>query len=126
MIFQYVIETVISKAKHEYPHLKYHSLVNGYRRFDPSKGMSYIFDMNFIQYASTEGKRIVLKRMEVFKPLGKVTILPSPYVTESTRIILILPIWVHEINSAHEFMRHFEMTFMERKEKIFLLTVYYK
>lgn len=112
---------MISKVESGSSNLKYHSLVNGYRRFDPSRGTNYIFDMNFKSLDNDDD--VTLKRMEVFKPLGKATVLTVPYVTENTRIILILPIWQHEVLSAADFVRHFETTFLEKKDKLSMLMV---
>jgi hypothetical protein len=113
---------VIAKVKSDNPNLKYDLLINGYRYFNPTLGMSYTFDMQFID-STTENEQFVTKRMEAFKPLGKASILSVPYVTENTRIILILPIWQYETNAGMEFLKHFESTFLERKDKLFVLMV---
>lgn len=57
------------------------------------------------------------------KPLGRVEILPSPYVTESTRIALLLPIFVHQIKESLEFIKYYEKTCMEHQDNTFLMLV---
>lgn len=60
---------------------------------------------------------------EAVKPLGRVEILPSPYVTESTRIAILLPTFEHQINDAMDFVMHYEKTCMEHQDNTFLMMV---
>lgn len=58
------------------------------------------------------------------KPLGRVEIIPSPYVTESTRIALLLPTFEHQVKETLDFISHYEKTCMEHQDNTFLLMVY--
>lgn len=57
------------------------------------------------------------------KPLGRVEIIPSPYVTESTRIALLLPTFEHQIKETMEFIHRYEKTCMEHQDNTFLMLV---
>lgn len=105
-------------ADHRYE-LKFNKLLNGYRRFDASRGMDYILDL---QFTDKNGKTLV-KRMEVCKPLGKVEILPVPYVTENTRVNIILAIDSTKIQEGLNFLEQYAVDCMEKKYKTFLMVV---
>ena len=58
-------------------------LVNGYRRFDATRGMQYVLDLRLLD-RSIPGE--VSKRVHLLRPLGNIEIVPMPYVTENTRV----------------------------------------
>lgn len=119
----YVLSKAISFMEEKYDgQLLYKRLVNGYRKFDPSRGMDYILDLAFRD--NTNGKE-VHKRIELCKPLGKVELLPIPYVTENTRVNLILPIHASERKAALNFIQQYTKVCMEKKDKTFLLLVFF-
>lgn len=60
---------------------------------------------------------------EAIKPLGRVEIIPSPYVTESIRIALLLPTFEHQIKETLEFISRYEKTCMEHQDNTFLMLV---
>lgn len=64
-----------------------------------------------------------ISSFEAVKPLGHVEILQSPYVTESTRIAILLPTFEHQINEAIDFVMHYEKTCMEHQDNTFLMLV---
>ncbi|XP_058800240.1 chondroitin sulfate synthase 2 isoform X2 [Phymastichus coffea] len=99
--------------------LKFKSLVNGYWKFDASRGLDYILDLSFI---SESGKEVE-KRIEICKPLGKVEILPVPYVTENSRINMILIIDSQKIEETLKFLAYYADTCMNKKDKIMLTMV---
>lgn len=57
------------------------------------------------------------------KPLGHIEVVPSPYVTESTRVALLLPTFEHQTKEATEFIAHYEKTCMEHQDNTFLMLV---
>lgn len=99
--------------------LKYIQLINGYKKFDLSRGMDYILDLEF----ETLSKQIVQKRIQVCKPLGKIDILKIPYVTENTRINIILPVWPQDVDTALLYIQQYRKICMDKKEKSFLMLV---
>ncbi|XP_017878502.1 chondroitin sulfate synthase 2 [Ceratina calcarata] len=99
--------------------LKFKKLLNGYQRFDASRGMDYILDLEF---TDKDGKTLI-RRMEVCKPLGKVEILPVPYVTENTRVNIILTIDSTKKQEGLNFLEQYAVDCMEKKYKTFLMVV---
>ena len=82
--------------------------------------MNYILDLEF---TNVNTGKILRKRIEVCKPLGKVEILPVPYVTENTRINIILTINPSKKRDALNFLEHYAIDCMEKKYKTFLMMV---
>ncbi|PSN43934.1 Chondroitin sulfate synthase 2 [Blattella germanica] len=118
---QYVLNATIKRMEAEYGgHLQYRRLVNGYRRFDPSRGMDYRLDLAFRD--TTTGKE-VHKRLEVCKPLGRVEVVPMPYVTENVRVNLVLPVEAEYRSEAITFMEKYAKICMEKRDKTFLMLV---
>lgn len=100
--------------------LKFKRLLNGYEKFDASRGMDYILDLAFVDVVT--GKE-VRKRIEVCKPLGKVEILPVPYVTENTRVNIILTVDSSKKEAALSFLEQYALDCMEKNYKTFLMVV---
>lgn len=145
--FQRVIDRTLVEAKNKYPHLKYKRLHSAYRKFDPVRGMDYQLHFTFEDSRTASKSKSIIKRygdyregsiislicfyvylflhfsFEAVKPLGRVEILPSPYVTESTRIAILLPTFEHQINEAMDFVMHYEKTCMEHQDNTFLMMV---
>ncbi|KYB26915.1 chondroitin sulfate synthase 2 [Tribolium castaneum] len=116
-----VIEEVTVKVHSESPkRFQFRRLINGYRSFDLSRGMDYALDLGFRDL--TTGREVV-KRFEVCKPLGKVELLPVPYVTENSRVTIILPVQETELEAIMDFLHGYTNTIMDRKEKTFLMLV---
>lgn len=142
MFFQRVLTRTLIEAKKAYPNLVYTQLHSFYRKFDPVRGMDYQMHLMFSdKHERTEN--FVMKRyfclpilirnfemsenvcfsFEAVKPLGHVEIVPSPYVTESTRVALLLPTFEHQTKEATEFIAHYEKTCMEHQDNTFLMLV---
>ncbi|XP_014241886.1 chondroitin sulfate synthase 2 [Cimex lectularius] len=113
------VDWVMSRYPSE---LHFRRLVNGYRRFDASRGLDYILDLGF---KDNTGKEVV-KRIEVSKPLGKVELLPMPYVTESTRIFMLLPVQSNDNQPASEFMKKYSNTCSQTDLTFLLLILLYE
>lgn len=94
--------------------------MNGYRKFDLSRGMDYDIDLSFTDLHS--GKEII-KRFQVCKPLGNVEFIPMPYVTENSRINIILPIQEFEKEYAFDFLNRYVKSVIDTKDKSFLMLV---
>lgn len=103
------------------PNLKYLNVHSIYRRFDPVRGMDYRVSINFLNEAS---KRVQLIGYEVMKPLGMVEIIPSPYVTESTRIAILLPVFEHQVEESLNFVTRYEKLCMANQDNTFLMLVF--
>jgi len=117
----YVVNITVNNIINKYNNkLSFNRLLNGYQKFDASRGMDYILDVMFNEVAT--GKK-VKKRIEICKPLGKVEIIPMPYVTENTRINIIVIIDLNKKQEALDFMEHYAQDCMEKKYKTFLMVV---
>ncbi|XP_054269456.1 chondroitin sulfate synthase 2 [Macrosteles quadrilineatus] len=119
---QRVIKRSIAYIENKYDGaLKFHSFINGYQKFDPSRGMDYIIDLAFRE--TTSGKTIN-KRLEVFKSLGKVEMVPVPYVTENVRVHLIIPVRSSDQERILTFLKQYSVNAMEKKDLQFLMMVF--
>jgi hypothetical protein len=65
----------------------YRTLINGYKQFDPTRGSQYILDL--LLYDTLQSID-VHKRVDLMRPLGLVEIMPMPYVTEMTKVHLVV------------------------------------
>jgi hypothetical protein len=62
-------------------------------------------------------------RVEVSKLLGKVEMLTVPYVTEYTRVHILLPVHTSEKEDAFRFLKQFKQICIDKKEKTMLMLV---
>lgn len=64
LFLQNVLNTSIEYLESKYSNnLKFDRLVNGYKRFDPSRGLDYILDLTFKDIV---GNRLIQKRYDIF------------------------------------------------------------
>ena len=71
---QEVIKVSVEKLNAKYNTIYlYSNLNNGYRRFDPQRGMEYILDITLRD--TSDENREVPKRVQLVRPLGQVIIL---------------------------------------------------
>uniref|UniRef100_A0A1L8E3H9 Hexosyltransferase n=1 Tax=Nyssomyia neivai TaxID=330878 RepID=A0A1L8E3H9_9DIPT len=101
--------------------LEFLSVHTAYRRFDPVRGMDYRILLRFLD---TRTRQTTLKAFEIMKPLGMVEIIPSPYVTESTRIAILLPTFEHQVEESLNFLDRYEKICMENLDNTFLMLVF--
>uniref|UniRef100_A0A5S6PZZ8 Hexosyltransferase n=1 Tax=Trichuris muris TaxID=70415 RepID=A0A5S6PZZ8_TRIMR len=116
-VTSYAVRWLRSKGKTE--GFRFQKLLNGYRRFDPVRGMEYTMDLEF---ADTTG-RLRNRRVYLLKSLGKSSILPVPFVTEATTVTLLLPVTVADIEAASEFLAEFRENYLESGENCKLVTL---
>ncbi|XP_017156540.1 chondroitin sulfate glucuronyltransferase [Drosophila miranda] len=121
--FAKVLEIALQYAALKHPGLSYHSLHTAYRKFDATRGMDYQLHLN-LQKGSGRRRRLLLKSFEVVKPLGRVEVVPSPYVTESTRIAILVPAFEHQVPDALEFVAQYERLCMQNQDNTFLLLIF--
>lgn len=57
------------------------------------------------------------------KPLGRVEVVPMPYVTENVRVNLVLPVEAEYKMEALKFMENYARICMEKRDKTFLMLV---
>ncbi|XP_077584570.1 chondroitin sulfate synthase 2 [Stigmatopora nigra] len=100
--------------------LKKQKLINGYRRFDPTRGMEYTLDLQLEAVTQKGHSLSITKRVHLVRPLSQVEIIPMPYVTEGTRVHAIIPMTVLERDYAEEFFKVFATNAFETNENIIL------
>ncbi|XP_057587268.1 chondroitin sulfate glucuronyltransferase isoform X2 [Hippopotamus amphibius kiboko] len=123
------VETALEQLNRRYqPRLRFQKqrLLNGYRRFDPARGMEYTLDLLLEAVTQRGHRRALARRVSLLRPLSRVEILPMPYVTEATRVQLVLPLRVAEAAAAPAFLEAFAAGVLEPREHalLTLLLVY--
>ncbi|XP_046902416.1 chondroitin sulfate synthase 2 isoform X2 [Hypomesus transpacificus] len=118
-----VIDVAMGELNKKYKpvlHLKKQHLVNGYRRFDPTRGMEYTLDLQ-LEVVNQKGRsRSITKRVHLVRPLSRIEIIPMPYVTEATRIHIILPLNLQDQNDVNHFLEVFASNAFETSENTIL------
>jgi chondroitin polymerizing factor len=116
---QKIIARILTDVSKKHPTWKFHELKSAYKKFDAVRGMDYRIQILF----RNEEKQEFLKSYEVVKPISLIEIVPSPYVTESTRITILLPTFEHDIENAIDFVQRYEKNCMENQDNTFLMLV---
>jgi len=96
-------------------------LLNGYRRFDPLRGMEYTLDLSIRDTLSGKDK---VCRIELVRPLGKVEMVPMPYVTESTRVNIVLPVSMETKDEVVSFLDMYAHTCLDAGDNANLFVVF--
>ncbi|KAM8933783.1 chondroitin sulfate synthase 2 [Pelodytes ibericus] len=105
-----VVSTVVDELNRKYQpvlHVLKRQLLNGYRRFDPTRGMEYTLDLQLELVTQKGHSRSITKRVHLLRPLSEVEIIPMPYVTEASRINIILPLTAQDREHAARFIQAF-------------------
>ncbi|KAM6281454.1 chondroitin sulfate glucuronyltransferase [Porphyrio hochstetteri] len=118
-----IVEAALEQLNRRYqPLLRFskRQLLNGYRRFDPTRGMEYTLDL-LLEAATQKGhSRLLAKRVSLLRPLSKVEIIPMPYVTEATRVQLVLPLTVQELEFVANFLDVFATNTLDTRDNALL------
>lgn len=118
---QKVLDGILNEVSKKYPQLVFREIQSAYRRFDHVRGMEYRIHLTLID--PTNSNELILKSFEVVKPISLIQIIPSPYVTESTRISMIVPVYAHRIEETIEFIARYEEICMQNKDSTTLMLV---
>ncbi|XP_014028530.1 chondroitin sulfate synthase 2 [Salmo salar] len=122
-----VIEIAMGELNKKYKpvlHLKKQQLINGYRRFDPTRGMEYTLDLQ-LEVVNQKGRsRSITKRVHLVRPLSRIEIIPMPYVTEATRVHIILPLTFQERGAVNHFLEVFATNLFETSENAILTLLF--
>jgi len=104
---------------------KLRHVLNGYRRFDATRGMDYILDLALVQTAhGGHGQSAaVVKRVGLVRPLGVVELVPVPFVTENTRVHLILPVAIGDRDVVLAFLDSYMRVCVDAGDNADLLVV---
>ncbi|CAL8370795.1 unnamed protein product [Arctogadus glacialis] len=95
-------------------------LINGYRRFDPTRGMEYTLDLQLEAVNQKGHSRSLAKRVHLVRPLSHIEIIPMPYVTEATRVHVIIPLTLQGRGQVDRFLEGFAAGAFETSENAVL------
>ena len=117
-VIQHALEQYSSKYGSRYTYTR---LVNGYRRFDPNRGMEYQLDLEFNDVKSD---KLIMKRSSLIRPLSKVEIVPMPYVTENSRLNLVLPVTLQDREGVVNFLDNYAHVCLDSGDNVNLYVVF--
>lgn len=118
-----VLEIAVERLNERYqPQLRFRKrrLLNGYRRFDPTRGMEYMLDLALEVYTQKGHSQVIAKRVNLLRPLSAVEIIPMPYVTEATRVQVILPVTAQEQDYVGNFLDMYVMNTLDTHDNVLL------
>lgn len=118
-----VLEVAVERLNERYqPQLRFRKrrLLNGYRRFDPTRGMEYVLDLALEAYTQKGHSQVLAKRVNLLRPLSAVEIIPMPYVTEATRVQVILPVTAQDQDFVGNFLDMFVMNTLDTHDNVLL------
>ncbi|XP_076602777.1 chondroitin sulfate synthase 2 [Chaetodon auriga] len=118
-----VIDVAMGELNKKYKpvlHLKKQQLINGYRRFDPTRGMEYTLDLQLEVVNQKGHSRSITKRVHLVRPLSRIEIIPMPYVTEATRVHIIIPLTLQDRSNVDHFLEVFASNAFETSENAIL------
>lgn len=118
-----VLEIAVERLNERYqPQLRFRKrrLLNGYRRFDPTRGMEYMLDLALEAYTQKGHSQVIAKRVNLLRPLSAVEIIPMPYVTEATRVQVILPVTAQDQDFVGNFLDMYVMNTLDTHDNVLL------
>ncbi|XP_047423996.1 chondroitin sulfate glucuronyltransferase [Mugil cephalus] len=118
-----VLEIAVERLNERYqPQLRFRKrrLLNGYRRFDPTRGMEYMLDLALEAYTQKGHSQVIAKRVNLLRPLSAVEIIPMPYVTEATRVQVILPVTAQDQDYVGNFLDMYVMNTLDTHDNVLL------
>lgn len=118
-----VLDIAVERLNERYqPQLRFQKrrLLNGYRRFDPTRGMEYMLDLALEAYTQKGHSQVIVKRVNLLRPLSAVEIIPMPYVTEATRVQVILPVTAQDQDYVSNFLDMYVMNTLDTHDNVLL------
>jgi hypothetical protein len=112
---------VNSLSQHDGIHYIYRHIINGYRCFDAARGTDYILDLAVVD--RNDLSREIIRRVELLRPLGAVEIVQTHYVTESTRVHLVLPVAFGDRDAVLAFLDSYARVCVDAGDNADLLIV---
>ncbi|KAG5283296.1 hypothetical protein AALO_G00040520 [Alosa alosa] len=122
-----VIDIAMGELNKKYKpvlHLKKQKLINGYRRFDPTRGMEYMLDLQMEVVTQKGRSRSITKRVQLVRPLSNLEIIPMPYVTEATKVFIILPLAKDDTDQVKPFLEEYASNALQKKENVGLTVLF--
>lgn len=85
--------------------------------------MEYTLDLQLEALTPQGGRRPLTRRVQLLRPLSRVEILPVPYVTEASRLTVLLPLAAAERDLAPAFLEAFATAALEPGDAAAALTL---
>ncbi|XP_033111131.1 chondroitin sulfate synthase 2-like [Anneissia japonica] len=117
-----ILSTAMSKLNSDYcdTFTSGGRLVNGYRRFDPTRGMEYTLDLQL----QTVDRQTVQKRVHLLRPLGQAEIINMPYVTEYNQVTIIIPVSNNDRDQLKVFLESYASVCLETHDNSALMLIF--
>ncbi|XP_043850342.1 chondroitin sulfate synthase 2 [Dromiciops gliroides] len=113
----------LNRRYHPALQLRKQQLLNGYRRFDPTRGMEYTLDLELEALTAEGARQHLTRRVQLLRPLSRVEILPVPYVTEASRLTVLLPLAAADLDLAPHFLEAFAAAALQPGDTAVALTL---
>lgn len=117
-----VISFALSQLNRNTKQFKFSSLINGYKQFDPTRGASYILDLSLHDLVKNVNMH---KRANVVRPLGLMELIPMTYVTESSKVTLVVYYpQDYDAKKLAKFLQSYETLILRVKETSYKLNLF--
>jgi len=117
-----IVDVALSHLNRKNATYEFRHIVNGYRRFDATRGVDYILELALTERAN--GRSVpVVKQVGLLRALGAVEIVPTPFVTESSRVHLVLPVAVGDRDVVLAFLDSYVRVCVNAEDNADLLVV---
>lgn len=119
-----VIETILNKcfnkkeSQAEQNKSKLH-LVSGWKKLDATRGVDFRLEANIGDKAGVSSQHCIASQL-----LATPQIIPMPFVTETFKISLIIPVTENDIAETMELIKKFAKGIIEKGDRIFLMLVF--
>jgi len=100
------------------------NLINGYRRYDPQRGMEYVLDV-LLKVVTDDGNEVeVNHRVDLLRPLTQPEIVPMPFVTEAVHVNVITAVVKEQRHLFKAFMQNYDKEVLSTGEKVTMTIVF--
>ncbi|CDQ73444.1 unnamed protein product [Oncorhynchus mykiss] len=82
--------------------------------------MEYVLDLALEAFTQKGHSQVITKRVSLLRPLSTIEIIPMPYVTEATRVQVILPVTVREQDFVGNFLDMYAMNTLDTHDNVLL------
>ncbi|KAI8433014.1 hypothetical protein MSG28_013884 [Choristoneura fumiferana] len=100
------------------------ALVEGAMRWEPATSLRYRLLLRLTARDGDDAQNVpMLRQVEVVRLLGAARLVPVPYVTESARLHLVLPVLAAAVDDAAAFLRRYEAVCLQKDKNTDLIIV---
>jgi len=95
-------------------------VVSGWKKVDFNSGVKYILNLEYLD----DEDKLVRSDCTVFQEFADPILVSLPFVTESTKISLVIPVAETDRKDVLNFLKSFAKTCLERNDRVFLMFVF--